>query len=69
MRDDGCGIPAEAGGKIMEPFFTTKLDCGGTGLGLAISQAIVKDHRGALTYASEPGATSFTVRLPVWRDF
>ncbi|GFO68126.1 hypothetical protein GMLC_17050 [Geomonas limicola] len=65
VRDEGCGITRDDGSRIMEPFFTTKLDTGGTGLGLSICCSIVKDHLGRLEYLSEPGSgTTFTVRLP-----
>lgn len=65
VRDEGCGITRDDGDRIMEPFFTTKLDSGGTGLGLSICSSIVKDHAGSLHYDSEPGkGTTFTVKLP-----
>jgi signal transduction histidine kinase len=51
--------------RIMEPFFTTKLDKGGTGLGLSICQSIVKEHSGSLEFVSEPGqGTTFIVKIP-----
>jgi len=66
VRDEGVGITAEAGRRIMEPFFTTKLENGGTGLGLSISRSIVNEHGGELEFSSTPGEGSiFTVRLPV----
>jgi len=65
VRDQGCGMSREDSQRIMEPFFTTKLDNGGTGLGLSISESIVKEHGGFLEFSSEPGVgTTFTVRLP-----
>jgi PAS domain S-box-containing protein len=65
VRDEGCGISRDDGSRIMEPFFTTKLDSGGTGLGLSICCSIIKDHAGTLEYSSEPGkGTTFTVKLP-----
>lgn len=65
VRDEGCGITRDDGNRILEPFFTTKLDNGGTGLGLSICNSIVKDHSGSLEFSSEPGkGTTFTVRLP-----
>ncbi|UFS69607.1 PAS domain S-box protein [Geomonas sp. RF6] len=65
VRDEGCGITQEEKGRVMEPFFTTKLDRGGTGLGLSISQSIVKEHKGVLAFDSEPGkGSTFQVRLP-----
>lgn len=64
VSDEGTGIPPEIAARIMEPFFTTRLDKGGTGLGLAISSTIVKEHGGSIEFASEPGrGTVFTVRL------
>jgi PAS domain S-box-containing protein len=65
VKDEGCGITKDDGSRIMEPFFTTKLDTGGTGLGLSICCSIIKDHAGTLEYTSEPGrGTTFTVKLP-----
>ena len=65
VRDEGCGMTREDSQRILEPFFTTKLDRGGTGLGLSISESIVKEHGGRLEFSSEPGrGTTFTVWLP-----
>jgi signal transduction histidine kinase len=51
--------------RVMEPFFTTKLDSGGTGLGLSISLSIVKEHNGSLEFESEPDkGTTFIVKIP-----
>lgn len=64
VSDEGSGIPPEIAARIMEPFFTTRLEHGGTGLGLAISSTIVKEHGGSIEFRSEPGkGTTFTVRL------
>lgn len=69
VRDDGSGMSRELIGRIMEPFFTTKLDSGGTGLGLSICQSIIKEHNGLLECESEPGkGTTFTVKLPAARS-
>lgn len=66
VRDEGVGVPTELGRRIIEPFFTTKLDCGGTGLGLSISMSIVQEHCGLLEFTSTPGSgTTFTVKLPL----
>lgn len=65
VRDEGVGMAREDSRRIMEPFFTTKLDDGGTGLGLSISDSIVKEHGGCLDYHTEPGfGTTFEVWLP-----
>ncbi len=67
IKDEGTGMSREVLDRIPEPFFTTKLAQGGTGLGLSISNSIIKDHRGALRFESEPGkGTIATVILPVY---
>jgi PAS domain S-box-containing protein len=64
VSDEGIGIPSEISARIMEPFFTTRLERGGTGLGLAICSTIVKEHGGGIEFSTEPGrGTTFTVRL------
>jgi signal transduction histidine kinase len=65
ISDDGPGIPDDVASQIFDPFFTTK-DVGyGTGLGLATARRIVVErHSGSLTLDTEPGRTTFHVRLP-----
>lgn len=66
VADSGTGIPAEAQGKIFDPFYTTKAPGEGTGLGLNISHGIVVEkHGGQISVDSKPGATRFTVKLPI----
>jgi two-component system OmpR family sensor kinase len=69
VEDDGPGIPAELLPHLFERFVrgdgSRSRSAGSTGLGLAISQAIVEAHGGTLSVASEPGATQFTLALPV----
>jgi two-component system OmpR family sensor kinase len=66
--DDGPGIPPELLGSVFERFArgdsSRSRNAGSTGLGLAIVQAVVTGSGGALSVASEPGRTAFTVRLP-----
>lgn len=64
IRDNGPGIPPELCSRIFEPFFTTKQVGNGTGLGLDTVYRIVQQHRGEVRFESEPGRTSFQVRLP-----
>ena len=65
IRDNGTGIPEEVRAKIFNPFFTTKPTGEGTGLGLSLSHDIVvKQHGGAIDVESEPGSTTFIIRLP-----
>jgi signal transduction histidine kinase len=66
ISDDGPGIPPEIREHIFDSFFTTKDVGSGTGLGLATARRVVVDgHDGALTVDSEPGRTTFQVRLPI----
>jgi signal transduction histidine kinase len=66
IADTGPGIPAENLERIFEPFFTTKPVGQGTGLGLDICwRIVVTRHHGDLRVQSRPGATRFTVQLPL----
>ena len=65
ITDDGAGIPPDVVGRIWEPFFTTKPPGSGTGLGLDVVRRIVSQHGGRVDATSEPGATTFTVCLPI----
>jgi signal transduction histidine kinase len=66
VSDDGPGIPPVELSRVFDPFFTTKPVGQGTGLGLDTSRRIVVDrHDGSLTVKSQPGETTFIVRLPL----
>jgi signal transduction histidine kinase len=65
ITDSGPGIPSEILPKIFDPFFTTKGAGRGTGLGLEIVKRIVTRHGGTIEVSSAPGATRFTVTLPI----
>jgi PAS domain S-box-containing protein len=65
FRDCGTGIPADAIGRVMNPFFSTKPKGEGTGLGLSISQDLVRKNAGAMTIESRYGQfTSVNIDLP-----
>jgi signal transduction histidine kinase len=66
VNDTGPGIPDDIKDRVFEPFFTTKPIGHGTGLGLEIAwRIVVNKHRGYLKVMSEPGNTTFVVRLPL----
>jgi signal transduction histidine kinase len=66
ISDTGPGIPDDIKDRIFEPFFTTKPIGHGTGLGLDIAwRIVVNKHRGYLKVMSQPGSTTFIVRLPL----
>lgn len=65
VTDTGVGIAPAARSRVFESFFTTKEKGRGTGLGLSICRGIIRDHKGEITFASEPGTgTTFSVFLP-----
>ncbi len=64
VADSGTGIPDDIRDHIFEPFVTSNKRSG-TGLGLAIIRQIITAHRGSIKVDSIPGATIFTVLLPV----
>ena len=66
VADNGPGIPKDVVGHVFEAFYTTKAPGSGTGIGLnTVYGIVVNDHRGSIDVESEPGATVFTVRLPI----
>jgi signal transduction histidine kinase len=66
ISDDGPGIPPDVRERVFDSFFTTKDVGRGMGLGLATAMRIVVDrHDGSLRLDSEPGRTTFHVRLPL----
>ena len=69
VADDGPGIPPDLLPEVFERFArgdgSRSRAAGSTGLGLAIVAAVVEAHGGSVGVTSMPGATAFSVRLPV----
>ncbi|MCX6500990.1 MAG: HAMP domain-containing sensor histidine kinase [Microbacterium sp.] len=69
VNDNGTGIDPSVRDRLFERFargdHSRNRDSGSTGLGLSIAHAIVAAHGGTITVDSEPGNTTFTVRVPL----
>ena len=66
LIDDGRGVPPELADTLFQPLVSGRPD--GTGLGLALAQEIAREHGGDLRHVGRPGATTFTLLLPVNDD-
>ncbi len=63
IEDNGPGISRDAIGRVLEPFFTTKMK--GTGLGLAVVQAVVESLGGTLRLdKAKAGGLKVELSLP-----
>ncbi|MCB0572066.1 MAG: HAMP domain-containing histidine kinase [Phaeodactylibacter sp.] len=65
--DQGLGIPADAIGKIFDPFFRADnvMDIHGFGVGLPLVKKIIHIHEGQIEASSDVGrGTAITLRLP-----
>jgi two-component system, OmpR family, sensor kinase len=68
ITDSGGGIAPEHLPHVFERFY--KVDAArasestGSGLGLSITKAIIERHGGTISVTSQPGRTTFTIRLP-----
>ncbi|EEB86073.1 sensor histidine kinase [Roseobacter sp. GAI101] len=66
VSDNGVGMPANIKSRVMEPFFTTKVQDKGTGLGLSMVHGFAKQSGGHLDICSELGhGTSVNLYLPM----
>ncbi|MET8581955.1 HAMP domain-containing sensor histidine kinase [Streptomyces collinus] len=71
VHDDGPGVPEDLRPGVFERFTRAEhrrrpdASGGGAGLGLSIVAAVVEAHGGRVVLDSRPGATTFTVLLPL----
>jgi len=68
VTDTGIGIPPEELPHITERFYRGRrsAEVAGSGIGLTIVAELVRAHRGALDFASQPGqGTTVTITLPL----
>jgi two-component system, NtrC family, nitrogen regulation sensor histidine kinase GlnL len=63
VADNGPGIPPDLFDRMYYPMISGRAD--GSGLGLSIAQSIVGQHGGLIECESRPGATTFSIFLPL----
>ena len=63
IRDNGPGIHPDLQERVFHPLVSGRE--GGSGLGLTLAQNFVNQHHGVIWFESVPGATVFTILLPV----
>lgn len=66
VDDNGPGFPADVGGRVFDPFFTTRGPGEGMGLGLTVVHGIALAHEGTVRAENRAeGGARVTVTLPV----
>lgn len=63
ILDNGPGIPKALQGRIFQPLVSGQE--GGSGLGLMLAQNLISQHHGIVEFESVPGATCFSIVLPL----
>ena len=63
ITDNGPGVPPNLMDSIFYPMISGRAN--GSGLGLSIAQTIINFHNGIIECDSIPGATCFTLTLPI----
>ncbi|MEV6479933.1 HAMP domain-containing sensor histidine kinase [Streptomyces sp. NPDC051576] len=69
VADTGPGIPESDRDQVFDRFYRVdkarSRDRGGSGLGLAVARSLTEAHGGTVELVAEPGATVFTVTVPL----
>lgn len=66
VEDRGAGIPADAAGRVFEPFFSTRGGGRGTGIGLFVAAAVASAHGGSCRLEErQGGGTVASMRLKI----
>lgn len=65
VADNGVGVADSVRESLFEPLVSGREN--GTGLGLALAREIAHEHGGELRHVSHPGATVFSLYLPLER--
>ncbi|WP_369173192.1 sensor histidine kinase [Streptomyces sp. R28] len=69
VADAGPGIPPADQERVFDRFYRVdkarSRDRGGSGLGLAVARSLIHAHGGRIDLTSEPGATVFTMTIPL----
>jgi two-component system NtrC family sensor kinase len=64
VEDSGPGISKDAGGRVFEPFFSTRGGGRGTGIGLFVAAAVASAHGTSIRLDERPGGgTVASIRL------
>lgn len=73
VSDDGIGIPKASQKNIFSRFYqarNSKDSTTGSGIGLSLVKALIKSHKGKITFRSNTAeGTIFTVKIPISRSF
>lgn len=63
IDDNGPGVAPEIADSLFLPMVTSRAE--GNGLGLSIAQNIMNQHQGLIKCTSKPGATTFSLFIPL----
>ncbi|MCF7793725.1 MAG: tetratricopeptide repeat protein [Candidatus Cloacimonetes bacterium] len=69
VSDNGAGLPPDIGGKLYDPFFSTKKPGKGMGLGLAIVKNYIDKYQGNISAENNKlGGATFQLEFPAAKE-